>query len=83
MKALYAAVLSALILTSGLSPACAEAPLAAGKPAGVKAANLQGNGWVLALGFGAAIATLAIILSAGDKNHPTTPTTTATGTGLP
>ena len=78
MNALRGAAVSALILASGISTAYADAPLAPGKPAGVKEADMQGNGWVLALGFGAAVATLAIILSTGNKNGVTTPTTTGT-----
>ena len=78
MKALHGAALSALILASGISKAYADASLTPGKPAGVREANLEGNGWALALGFGAAIATIAIILSTGNKNGVTTPTTTST-----
>jgi hypothetical protein len=85
MKYLRSALIGALVAASTVSVAMADsqAPLAPGKPAGIHEANLRGNGWVVIVGLGAVIAATAIILSSGDKNHPTTPTTTATGTSLP
>lgn len=85
MTYLRRALIGALTAASTVSGAMADSqsPLPAGKPAGLHEADLRGNVWLVGVGFGVTIASLVMILSMSDKNHPTTPTTTATGTALP
>ncbi len=56
------------------------APLPAGKPAGVKEANLAGPGlfWIGVAGILAV--TIAVVASNNGNDGVTTPTTTSTGT---
>ncbi len=73
-RAFTAAVLTGLLATSAFA-ASASAPLPAGKPAGVKEANMQGSG-LLWIGFAAIIAvTVAIVASDNDDTGPSTTTT--------
>lgn len=80
MKTLHAAAVSALFLASTLPAVQAQTPLAAGKPAGVQNASMSGNGLLITLGIGVAIAATVEILSADNNKGVTGTTTTATST---
>ena len=70
----------ALALSTSAVLAADVGPLAAGRPAGVKHAAMEGN-TLLYVGLGAAaIAGIAIAASSGDDAKPTTPATSATTT---
>ncbi|MBV9550398.1 MAG: hypothetical protein JO256_12075 [Alphaproteobacteria bacterium] len=81
MNAFRHAIAAVLICATCSNALAAEpaAPLPAGKPAGTHEATLSGNGLLIGLGIAASIAWLAIIVAQSDKNKPTTPTTTGTG----
>lgn len=83
MTFLKGALAAALILSSSATSFAetAKSPLAAGKPAGVQSAAMEGRGLMIALGAGAIIAFTVSILTA-DKNGVTSPTTSST-TGTP
>jgi hypothetical protein len=74
-RAFGAAVLSGLLCTSAF--AAPQAPLAAGKPAGVKQAALQGPG-LLWIGAAVIIAVTVAVVASDDGDSG--PSTTATGT---
>jgi hypothetical protein len=85
MKVLKGALAAALILSTSFAAAAesANAPLPAGRPAGVQNAAFEGRGLVLALGI-AAIVGFTVALASSSSGGVTTPTTTATSTaGLP
>jgi hypothetical protein len=78
MNGLMTTVL-ALTLTASAAMAETTAPLAAGKPAGVKAAqNMDNSGWLIAGGVAIAAAGIALAVSGGDNNNTTPPPTTGT-----
>lgn len=78
-RAISAAAVSAM-LASSTAIAAEVTPLPAGKPAGVKQADLLGAPFVL-IGIAVVAAIVAISISGGDDNNkPTTPTTSSTST---
>jgi hypothetical protein len=81
MRVFGAAFLAAtLFVSSAFAGTEAVAPLPAGKPAGVKQAAMLGpNMFLVLVGLGIVIGGVALAVSNGDKNTPTTPTTTGTG----
>jgi hypothetical protein len=74
------AIAAAALLSVLAALPAAAAPLPAGKPAGVKEANMAGPGllWIGVAGILAV--TIAVVASNGGNDGVTTPTTTATGT---
>jgi hypothetical protein len=76
MRSLLAPVLAAA-LTASSAFAAEDAPLPAGKPAGVHQAELAGSGLILLLGAAAIAAGIAIAVS---NNNGSGPTTSSTGT---
>ena len=77
-RAIGAAVVTA-VLASSTAIAAEVTPLPAGKPAGVKQADLLGAPFVL-IGIAVVAAIVAISVSGNDDNKPTTPTTNSTST---
>jgi hypothetical protein len=77
-RAIGAAVVTA-VLASSTAIAAEVTPLPAGKPAGVKQADLLGAPFVL-IGIAVVAAIVAISVSGNDDNKPTTPTTSSTST---
>lgn len=73
----YAAAALALALSGSNVLADTMAPLAAGKPAGVKKASLEGNGLLLAAGVAVVIAGVVIVAS---NNGNSGSSTSSTGT---
>ena len=69
MRTLIAVVLSTTLIASAAFAADSAGPLAAGKPAGVKAAQIGQTGWIL-LGVGA-IAAIAIGVASSSNGSPT------------
>lgn len=69
MRTILAIGLSSALLVSS-AMAAETGPLAAGKPAGIKQAQMGTNGWVL-LGIGA-VAAIAIGVASGSNGKPTT-----------
>ncbi len=82
MRALTAAVLSIALTTSLAGAAFAQTPLAPGKPAGVRKAQLEAPTLIILAGVAVVGAGVAIAVS-GDNNNatPATATTTTTTTG--
>lgn len=82
MRALTALILSASLLASSVAVAADNAgPLAPGKPAGVKQADLGSSTALVLLGFGV-VAAIAIGVASGSNGspvQPTAPTGTTTG----
>ena len=68
MRTLIAVVLSTTLIASAAFAADSAGPLAAGKPAGVKAAQIGQTGWVL-LGVGV-IAAVAIGVASSSNGSP-------------
>lgn len=68
MRAIIAIALSSALLASA-AMAAETGPLAPGKPAGVKQAQMNTTGWVL-LGIGAVTA-IAIGVASGSNGSPT------------
>ena len=68
MRTLTAVALSTTLLTSAAFAADNAGPLAPGKPAGVKAAQVGQTGWIL-LGVGAAAA-IAIGVASSSNGSP-------------
>lgn len=82
MRALIPTTLSLLLAVSGAAiGAEPTAPLPAGKPAGVKDAQLATNTLVLIGGVAVVAAGIALVASDGDDSPP--PVSTATGTTVP
>jgi hypothetical protein len=77
-RAIGAAAVTA-VLASSTAIAAEVTPLPAGKPAGVKQADLLGAPFVL-IGIAVVAAIVAISVSGNDDNKPTTPTTNSTST---
>lgn len=81
MRAFVPMSLSLLLAVSGAALAAeSAAPLPAGKPAGVKKAQIEGNELVLGVGVAAVAAGIALVAS-DDDDGPTTSTTTPVTTG--
>ena len=82
MRALTALILSTSLLASSVAVAADNAgPLAPGKPAGVKQADLGSSTTLVLLGF-AVVAAIAIGVASGSNGspvQPTAPTGTTTG----
>ena len=69
MRSVLGAVLAAVLLVT----AAAAAPLAPGKPAGVRQARISSNTEAIMLGTGAAIMlTVGILVSGGAESGPNT-----------
>ena len=78
MRIIVAAILASSLVVSS-SFAATNAPLAPGKPAGVKQAQMQGNTLMLILGAGVVAGGIALVAS-GGSDHVVTTTTTSTST---
>jgi hypothetical protein len=69
MRSVLGAVLAAVLLVTG----AAAAPLAPGKPAGIRQARISSNTEAIMLGTGAAIMlTVGILVSGGAESGPNT-----------
>jgi hypothetical protein len=77
MRALTVAAL-ALALSGSSVLADTTAPLAPGKPAGVKQASMEGNGLLIAIG--AAVVVAGIVIIATDSNNNKGSSASSTGT---
>ena len=75
MRSLIAPVLALALTASSAFAADDAGPLAAGKPAGVKQADMQGNGIFFLLGAGLVIAGIAIAVSNNNGNTPSASST--------
>ena len=83
MRTIGAAIVaSSLIVSSAFAATDAAAPLAPGKPAGVKQAQATDNTLLIVLGLGVVAGGIALVASGGGGNPVagTTTTTTATAT---
>ena len=69
MRTLIAVALSTTLIASAAFAADSSGPLPAGKPAGVKAAELGQTGWIL-IGVGA-LAAITIGVASGSNGSPT------------
>jgi len=80
MRIIGAAILaSSLVVSSSFAATVSTAPLAPGKPAGVKQAQAQDNTLLLVLGAGVVAGGIALVAS-GGSDHVVTTTTTSTST---
>ena len=80
MRTIGAALLaSSLIASSAFAASDASAPLAPGKPAGVKQAQIADNTVLLVVGLGVVAAGIALVAS-GNGHATESSTTTSTGT---
>jgi hypothetical protein len=70
-------VASSLIVSSAFAATDSTAPLAPGKPAGVKQAQVEGNTLLLVLGLGVVAGGIALVAS-GNGNGSVTTTTAGT-----
>ena len=78
MRIMGAAILaSSLIVSSSFAATDSATPLAPGKPAGVKQAQMEGNTLLLVLGVGVVAGGIALVAS-GNGNGSVTTTTTST-----
>ena len=77
MRSFAAAILALALCTSNGFAADNGSPLAPGKPAGVKEANLESGGVLLWVGLAVVAAGIAIVVS-NSGNGPTTSTTATT-----
>ena len=76
MRIIGAAILaSSLIVSSAFAATNAAAPLAPGKPAGVKKAQAADNTMLMVLGLGVVAGGIALVASGGGKGSVTTTTT--------
>jgi hypothetical protein len=76
MRIIGAAILaSSLIVSNSLAATNAAAPLAPGKPAGVKKAQAADNTMLMVLGLGVVAGGIALVASGGGKSAVTTTTT--------
>lgn len=79
MRIIGAALLaSSLIVSSAYAATDANAPLTAGKPAGVKQAQEMDNTLLLVLGVGVVAAGIALVASGNGHTAPSAVTTTTT-----
>lgn len=76
MRIIGAAILaSGLIVSSAFAATDAAAPLAPGKPAGVKQAQAADNTLLIVLGLGVVAGGVALVASGGGNGSVTTTTT--------
>ena len=76
MRIIGAAILaSSLIVSSAFAATNAVAPLAPGKPAGVKKAQAADNTMLMVLGLGVVAGGIALVASGGGNGSVTTTTT--------
>ncbi len=75
MRSMLAPVL-AIALTATSAFAADDAPLPAGKPAGVQQAQMGGHGLMILLGLGFVAGGIALVMSQGKNNNPTVSTAT-------
>jgi len=76
MRIIGAAILaSSLIVSSAFAATNAAAPLAPGKPAGVKKAQAADNTMLMVLGLGVVAGGIALVASGGGNGSVTTTTT--------
>ena len=81
MRIIGAAILaSSLVISSAFAATNAAAPLAPGKPAGVKKAQAADNTMLMVLGLGVVAGGIALVASGGGNDKVVTATTTTTGT---
>ena len=81
MRALIPTTLSLLLAVSGAAiGAESNAPLPAGKPAGVKKAQEETNFLILGVGVAAVAAGIALVASDDDDSPPVTTTSPTTTT---
>jgi hypothetical protein len=81
MRNLIAAVLSLTLAATSAMAGGNSAPLAPGKPAGVKHAQVDTTTLVVMIGIAGAIAAIAFgTASSGNPGQPVTPTTVPTTT---
>jgi hypothetical protein len=79
MRTIGAVLLATSLITSTAFAATdASAPLAPGKPAGVKQAQSMDNTLLLVLGLGVVAGGIALVASGNGHNTTTTTTTTTT-----
>jgi len=79
MRIIGAAILaSSLIVSSAFAATNAAAPLAPGKPAGVKKAQAADNTLLIVLGLGVVAGGVALVASGGGKNTVATTTSSTT-----
>jgi len=79
MRIIGAAILaSSLIVSSAFAATNAAAPLAPGKPAGVKKAQAADNTMLMVLGLGVVAGGIALVASGGGNGSVTTTTTSTT-----
>ncbi len=81
MRCLAAVFLSTALFASSAFAGPVEAPLSAGKPAGVKHAQAEGNTVLLVAGIAVVAGGIALVAS-GNGSGPAV-TTSATGSGTP
>jgi hypothetical protein len=76
MRIIGAAILaSSLIISSAFAATNSAAPLAPGKPAGVKQAQAADNTLMIVLGLGVVAGGIALVASGGGNGSVTTTTT--------
>lgn len=75
MRSFIAPVLAIALTTSGAFAADDAGPLAAGKPAGVKQADLAGSSLIFLVGAAAIAVGIAIAVSNNNGNQTSTSTT--------
>jgi hypothetical protein len=82
MRIIGAAILaSSLVVSSSFAATTSSnAPLAPGKPAGVKQAQMEGNTLLLVLGVGVVAGGIALVASGGSDHVVPATTTTSTST---
>jgi hypothetical protein len=79
MRIFGAAILaSSLVVSSSFAATNSSAPLAPGKPAGVKQAQMEGNTLLLVLGVGVVAGGIALVASGNGNGSVNTTTTTGT-----
>jgi hypothetical protein len=80
MRRRMALGLASSLFVANAFTATHAAPLAQGKPAGVKQADIENGGALLVLGIAGLAAGIAVIASGTQGNTPTTPTTSPAAT---
>lgn len=76
MRTIGAVVLaSSLLVSSAFAATDSAAPLAPGKPAGVKQAQMENNTLLLVVGLGVVAGGIALLASGGGNGTVTTTTT--------
>lgn len=80
MRKSAAFALGTLLLASSTLAAGADtvSPLAAGKPAGVKQANMAGHGLLVVFGLAIVAGGIALVVSQGNSGNSITSTTSST-----